>query len=344
MPMATAVRKCPRAEVVAPRMDLYASVSRQFFHILADYAPVVEGLSLDEAFLDLTGSERLLGPPTTVARTIKQRVRDELSLVVSAGVAPIKFAAKIASDIDKPDGLRVITPDQLLPFLHALPIGRLWGVGDVTRDKLAALGISTIADLARYPSDALRSRLGASTADHLMDLSHGRDPRPVERVDLPRSVGHQETFSDDLVERSDIEVILCHQADRVSRRLRALDVRARVVVLIVKYDDFRQITRRVTLVDPSCDARIILEAARDLLTHVVIRDAPSQRVRLAGISTTDLEPRNAPRQLGFAEAERAKGERLGDTLDQLAGRFGTSALRRAIHLPPGPKRDPDKKR
>jgi DNA polymerase-4 len=336
MPMAIAVRRCPRAVVVAPRMDLYAAVSRQFFAILADYAPEpeIEALSLDEAFLELTGSERLLGTPLGVAQAIKARVRAELSLVVSAGIAPIKFAAKIASDIDKPDGLRVVRPDQLVPFLHALPVGRLWGVGEVTRDKLAALGIGTIGDLARYPATTLAARLGPGPADHLRALAHGRDPRLVEAEGLPRSVGHQETFDDDLTEPGDVEVVLCHQADRVAARLRALELRARVVVLIIKYDDFRQITRRVTLPDPSCDARVVLAAARELLRGVRLGDAPTERVRLAGISTTELEGRHAPRQLGFAEAERARGERLGDTLDRVAARFGQGLVQRAVHLGP----------
>ena len=163
MPMAEAMRRCPHAIVVPHRMDKYSEASEHFFKILGDYSPDVEGLSLDEAFLDVTGSERLLGDAKTIAQGIKRRVREELSLVASVGVAPIKLAAKIASDIDKPDGLRVVTPEGLLPFLHALPMTRLWGVGGATRDILASMGLSTIGDVARYPEAALVARLGEIT-------------------------------------------------------------------------------------------------------------------------------------------------------------------------------------
>src|SRR6185312_17371972 len=161
MPMAEAMRRCPHATVVRHHMDRYAEASQTFFQILGDYSPEVEGLSLDEAFLDCTGSERLLGDGATIGREIKKRVTEETSLVASVGVAPIKFAAKIASDIDKPDGLRVITEDNLLPFLHGLPVTRLWGVGEATRTALASMGLSTIGDVARYPEAALIGRLGA---------------------------------------------------------------------------------------------------------------------------------------------------------------------------------------
>src|SRR6476620_3117082 len=167
MPMAEAMRRCPHAIVVRHSMDRYVEASRHFFKILGDYSPEVEGLSLDEAFLDVTGSERLLGDGKTIGTTIRQRVKGEIRLVASVGVAPIKFAAKIASDICKPDGMRVITEEGLLPFLHALPVTRLWGVGEATREVLASMGLSTIGDVARYPEAALVGRLGASSGHHL---------------------------------------------------------------------------------------------------------------------------------------------------------------------------------
>src|SRR5690606_18939200 len=180
------------------RMERYVEASRQFFAILGDYSPDVEGLSLDEAFLDVTGSERLLGDGKTIALAIKRRVREEISLVASVGVAPIKLAAKIASDIDKPDGLRVVTPEGLLTFLHALPVTRLWGVGAATREVLASLGLSTIGDVARYPEAALVSRLGEVTGRHLAALARGNDPRPVVSEQDAVSIGHQETFDEDI--------------------------------------------------------------------------------------------------------------------------------------------------
>jgi DNA polymerase IV len=332
MPMAEALRRCPRAIVVRHRMDRYAAASRAFFAILGDYSPEVEGLSLDEAFLDVTAGERLLGDGPAIARAIKQRVRAELSLVASVGVAPIKLAAKIASDIDKPDGLRVVRPDELLGFLHPLPVTRLWGVGDTTREVLAAIGLATIGDVARYPEAALVARLGETAGHHLAALARGEDPRPVLAERAPVTVGHQETFDDDLEDKGELAVILLDQADRVAARLRAAALRARAVVLIVKYDDFRQITRRTTLDAPTSDGGVLARTAIELLGKVAIEPRKGGRVRLCGIAASQLEPRDAPRQLGFDEAARARGERLGDTLDKLSARFGKRTIRRAVHL------------
>jgi DNA polymerase-4 len=331
MPMAEAMRRCPHAIVVRHSMDRYVEASRTFFAILGDFSPEVEGLSLDEAFLDVTGSERLLGDGVSIARTIKQRVRDELSLVASVGVAPIKLAAKIASDIDKPDGLRVVTPEGLLPFLHALPVTRLWGVGGATREVLASMGLSTIGDVARYPEGALVARLGAVTGHHLAALARGDDPRPVISEHEQVTIGHQETFDEDIDDKGELAVILLDQSDRVAARLRDDQLRARAVVLIIKYDDFRQITRRTTLDAASSDGGVLARTAIELLAKVPIEDRKGMRVRLCGVSAQNLEPRDAPRQLGLLdEAAREKGERLGDTLDKVAAKFGKSAIKRAI--------------
>ncbi len=332
MPMAEALRRCPSAIVVRHSMERYAEASTRFFAILGDFSPEVEGVSIDEAFLDVTGSERLLGDGPTIARAIKRRVRDELSLIASVGVAPIMFAAKIASDIDKPDGLRVVAPDEVLAFLHPLPMTRLWGVGDATREILASLGLATIGDVARYPEAALVGRLGAITGRHLAALARGEDSRSVEPESDPVSVGHQETFDDDVDDKGELSVLLLEQADRVAHRLRAAGLRARVVVLIIKYDDFRSTTRRTTLEAPTSDGGVLARTAIGLLSKVVIESRKGGRVRLCGISATSLEARDAPRQLGFDEAERAKGERLGDAIDKLSAKFGKAAIRRAVHL------------
>ena len=333
MPMAEALRRCPRAVVVRHRMDRYVDASRGFFKILGDYSPEVEGLSLDEAFLDCTGTERLLGEGRAIGEVIKRRVRAELALVASVGVAPIKLAAKIASDIDKPDGLRVVTQDGLLPFLHALPVTRLWGVGEATRAALATMGLTTIGDVARYPEAALVGRLGAITGHHLAALSRGEDHRAVVSEHEAVTIGHQETFDEDLVDKGELAVILLDQADRVAARMRDAELRARAVVLVIKYDDFRQITRRTTLDAPTSDGGQLARTAIELLAKVPIESRKGGRVRLCGISAQQLEPRDAPRQLGFDEAARQKGERLGDTIDKLAAKFGRGAIRRAVHLP-----------
>lgn len=332
MPMAEAMRRCPHAIVVPHRMSRYAEASRGFFQILSAFSPEVEGLSFDEAFLELTGTERLLGPPLAVAREIKRRVRAELSLVASVGIAPVKLAAKIASDLHKPDGLRVVEPAELLPFLHGLPLSRLWGVGEVTAEKLAALGLTTIGDVARYPEHALVARLGETTGRHLAALARGEDPRPVHADESASSIGHQETFEQDHDDPADLVPILLSQADRVATRLRAAAVQARVVVLIIKYDDFRQITRRATLPSPSSDGNRLAAAVVELLGKVELGPARGRRVRLCGVSATSLVARDAPRQLSLGQEEEARGERLGQALDKVRERFGGKLVRRAVHL------------
>jgi DNA polymerase IV len=216
--------------------------------------------------------------------------------------------------------------------LHPLPVTRLWGVGEATREVLANLGLQTIGDVARYSEAALVSRLGAVTGHHLAALARGEDPRAVVPESDPVSIGHQETFDDDVDDRGELAVILLDQADRVARRLRACQLRARVVVLIIKYDDFRQITRRTTLTAATSDGGVLARTAIELLSHVAIEPRKAGRVRLCGISATSLESRDAPRQLGFDEANRARGERLGETIDKVSEKFGTASIRRAVHL------------
>lgn len=332
MPMAEALRRCPHAIVVPHRMERYAAASEGFFAILADFSPTVEALSFDEAFLDLTGTERLLGPPRAVGAAIKARVRSELALVASVGVAPTKMAAKIASDIDKPDGLRVVEAGELRGFLDPLPLGRLYGVGEVTGDALRTLGLATVGDVARYPEAALVARLGPTAGPMLAALARGEDARHVEAEAPPVTIGHEETFDEDRWDKGDLEIILLHQIDRVAERLRRAHLRAHVVGLKAKYDDFRLITRRVTLPDPTTDAAVIARAAFQLLAAVDLDDRPRRRVRLIGAFVGGLEDRDRPRQLALDEAERARGERLGETLDKLRDKFGGEVVQRAVHL------------
>ena len=333
MPMAEAMRRCPQAIVVPHRFDRYQEASRGFFAILSDYSPLVESLSLDEAFVDVTASRLLHGDGPTIARAIKRRVREELELVASVGVAPTKFAAKIGSDIDKPDGLRVIEPAELISFLHALPISRLWGVGEVTARRLRELGLERIGDVARYPEPVLRRRLGASLGAHLAALARGEDSRDVVSESEPVSIGHEETFERDIGAADELVPHILEQADKVAARLRAADLRARIVVLKIKHADFRQVTRRRTLDDASSDGGRIGRVAVALLADLDIGDhgGKSTRVRLCGVAAGGLEPRSAPRQLALDEPGRERGEKLGDTLDEIRRRFGNAAVIRAIH-------------
>lgn len=336
MSLVEALRLCPQAVVVAPRHGHYAEVSARFFAILRDYSPLVEGLSLDEAFLDVSGEERLFGDGAAIARLIKDRVRRELELVASVGVAPTKFVAKIASDVGKPDGLLVVPPEEVLPFLHRLPIGRLWGVGRVTEAALAGLGLRTIGDVARAGEALVAAKLGREHARHLVRLAHGEDEREVVPERAPESVGHEDTFEADLRDRRALALHVLDQADRACTRLRAAGLRARVVTLKVKYANHERTSRRITLDRATADGRVVGEAARRLLLDVP--DVERRGVRLTGVSLSGLVADEAPRQLGFDEPQRERGERLGRAIDAIAERFGRDAVRRAAHV--GTRRRP----
>jgi DNA polymerase-4 len=340
MPMVEAIRRCPQAVVVRLDMARYAEASRRFFDVLDSFSPLVEGLSLDEAFVDVAGAERLLGDGVAIARAIKQRVRDELSLVASVGVAPTKFVAKIASDIDKPDGLRLVAPDELLAFLHPLPVSRLWGVGRVTEARLAELGLATIGQVAAYPEASLRKRLGDGLGAHLAALARGEDARDVEPDGLAISIGHEETFDVDLDHRDQIAPVLLAQADRVAARLRRAERRARVVAVKLKYATFRVASRRRTLPDPTCDGALLGRVALELLDRFEIDGdhGKAHRVRLCGVAAAGLEQRAAPLQLTLDAPDRRRGEQLGDVLDRIHERWGDAAIRRAIHAAAGSER------
>lgn len=332
MPMAEAMRRCPRAIIVPHDWDAITAASRRFFEILGEFSPLVESLSVDEAFVDATGTERLFGDGGSIAAAIKNRVRNELQLVASVGVAPTKFVAKIASDIEKPDGLVVIADDETLRFLHALPVSRLWGVGKVTREKLREIGLNTIGDVAHYPQDLLSRRLGDGVGSHIGALARGRDPRHVHPEQSAVTIGHEETFERDIADRGELVPILLSQADRVAARLRRAQLRARVVALKIKYADFRIVSRRRSLVDPTSDGAVIAQVIAELLHDIPIsgQHGKLRRVRLCGVSVQGLEPRDAPRQLTLDEGGRQKGERLGDTLDEIHARFGGGAIKRAV--------------
>jgi hypothetical protein len=216
----------------------------------------------------------------------------------------------------------------------AVDAGLAFGSGrhETTRGILASMGLSTIGDVARYPESALIARLGNVTGPHLAALARGEDSREVIPETDPVSIGHQETFDDDIDDKGELAVILLDQADRVARRLREAELRARAVVLIVKYDDFRQITRRTTLDAPTSDGGLLARTAIELLAKVSVEPRKGGRVRLCGISATSLEPRDAPRQLGFDEAAREKADRLNDTVDKLSAKFGKAVIRRAVHV------------
>jgi DNA polymerase-4 len=326
MPMAQALSLCPHAVVVPPRMEHYADVSSAFFAVLDRWSPLVEGLSLDEAFLDVTGEERLLGDGPAIARAVKTAVREELSLVASVGVAPCKFVAKIASDLEKPDGLVVVGAD-VVSFLHPLPVGRLWGVGKKTGELLATLGLRTIGDVARAGESVLAARLGREHARHLTALANGIDDRVVEPDRAPVSIGHEDTFERDVRDLAELVPHILSQGDRACARARRGGWRATIVTLKIKYADHQRTSRRLTLPDPTADGRVVGETARRLLDEVP--DVATRGVRLTGVSLSGLERGSAPRQLGFDEPSRQRGEALGAALDKIADKFGRGAVDRA---------------
>jgi DNA polymerase-4 len=317
MSMGEALRRAPHAIVVPPRRDRYEAASAQAFAIFRRYTPLVEPLSLDEAFLDVTASRSLFGDGEATARAIKRDVWAELTLRASAGVAPCKFAAKIASDLHKPDGLVVVPTDAVAAFLDPLPVERMWGVGPKTAPRMRALGYETIGDLARAEEAALDRAFG-SWGGHMVRLARGQDDRDVDPFGLAGSIGAEETFDDDLVEPEAIRRTLLEHASRVARRLVRNGLSARTVTIKVKYSDFKIRTRRATLPEPVQDTDSIYRAASGLLDRVPL---DSRRVRLTGVSVGALEA-GAPPPTLIPDAGSDKRQRLEEVSSRIAQRFG----------------------
>ena len=323
MPMAEALRRCPDAVVLPVRMARYSEISRDVFRIYRDYTPLVEPLSLDEAFLDVSASLALFGPALEIARTIRRRVREEIGLTVSAGVAPNKFLAKIASDLEKPDGLVHVPADAVRSFLDPLPVSRIWGVGPVTARKLEQRGVRTIGQLRRLPRRELTGRFGAA-GEQLYELARGIDDRPVVPWRPPKSVGNEETFEVDLEDRADLERELLRLAERVARRLRRQGLRGRTVTLKLRTARFRTVTRSRTLAGETDDGAVLFRTARDLLGST---DAAGEPVRLLGVQVSGLVDAAAPLQPGLFEDGPRRRSRLNRAVDELRDRFGEDVLR-----------------
>lgn len=332
MPIARAARLCPHAVFVPVDREKYVQVSKAIMAILADYSPLVEPLSLDEAFLDVTGTDRLFGPPRVLAQAIKRRIREEVGLTASAGIARNKFLAKLASDLEKPDGLVEVRPGEEVAFLHPLPVERLWGVGPVTARELRRMGIETIGQLARVPLRLLQRRFGRA-GRHLHELAWGRDERPVEPFTPPKSMGAEETFAQDQRGHEPLRLTLRAQAERVARELRSEEVVARTVTLKLRFSDFRTLTRRSTG-EPTQDGLEIFRRVWSLLEQVPL----AQPVRLVGVSVSGLAPADSGQLLLFAEPA-ARRARLARAVDALARRFGEDALIPASVLDPSRRGD-----
>jgi len=330
MPSFEARRRCPHAIFVSGDMAKYRRESRRVFAIFRRYSPLVEGLSLDEAFLDLTGTTRLLGDAMSAAERLRAEVRCETALTVSVGIAPVKMVAKIASDLAKPDGLRMVAPGEVRDFLAPLPVGRIWGIGAVARARLARHGIATIGDLAVTPDDRLRRALGAFGVG-LARLARGEDTREVEPCREAKSYGEENTFARDVRDRAALEGPIRAHADAVARRLRRDRVAGRGVTLKLKLarplggGRYPLLTRALLLQRPTDDGAAIARAVLRLLARV----EPWEPIRLLGVSMSHLEPvdeRQLALELG-GETD-ARRTRLNAAVDAIRARFGDAKLRR----------------
>jgi len=318
MPMARALKAAPHAIVVKPRFSAYAEASEHVFAIFERYTPLIEPLSLDEAFLDVTASVGLFGSPADIARRIRKEIADELSLPASAGIAPVKFVAKIASDLAKPNGQREVRPEETVAFLAALPVSRLWGVGPKTEEALKVAGLRTIGDVAAREVDWLEERLGSS-GRHLWELSQGIDSREVVPDRAAKSVGAEDTFEEDLTGVDALRPHVHSQALRVGRRLRRAGVKGRVVQLKLKFADFTLITRRTTLREATDDGQTLYRTALELLE----RSHEGKPIRLTGVS---VQLDEVPPQLGLFPAAPPRTAKLNAALDRITERFGSKAI------------------
>lgn len=358
MPGGEARRRCPHAIVVPARFSAYAEASREVFEIFRSVTPLVEPLSVDEAFLDVSGARRLLGEPTAIGESLRRSVREEVGLPLSVGIARTKFLAKVASSQAKPDGLLRVDPERELAFLHPLPVQALWGVGPATRDRLARRGIHTVGDLAEVPESVLAGMLGGAVGRHLRALAWNRDPRDVQPGRRDRSIGSQRALGRRKRDLDECREIVLGIADRVAARVRRADLAARTVTLSVRFADMQRITRSRTFDVPIDATETISSTAVELAVALLgapvedadLRESNDQYgrrverptvlahrgVSLLGVRLTGLLPRG-PEQLGLPLDGRATSTRrdLDERIDQLRDRFGRDAVTRLSLLDTG---------
>ncbi|MFG1653203.1 DNA polymerase IV [Micromonospora sp. NPDC049275] len=321
-------RLCPDAIVVPPRMAAYTQASRAVFEIFRQTTPLVEGLSIDEAFLDVGGLRRLVGAPADIAERLRREVRDRVHLPITVGVARTKFLAKVASAVAKPDGLLVVAPDAEVAFLHPLPVERLWGVGPITAAKLRERRIRTVGEVARLGEAALVSLLGAGAGRHLHALAHNRDPRSVQVGRRRGSMGAQHALSRTPHAPTELDAILAGLVDRVSRRMRSAGRSGRTVVLRLRFGDYTRATRSHTIGKATADTTPLLAAARALL-RAALPEIDRRGVTLIGVSVGNLDDNPVQPELPF---EADTGADLDAAVDAVRDRFGSAALTRAVLL------------
>jgi len=327
MPVFQARQLCPQGVFTHPRMDRYREVSGEVMATLQEFSPLVEKVSIDEAFIDLSGTERLHGPPTEVGRILKNRIYEAVHLTCSIGVAPNRFLAKIASDFKKPDGLTLINPDQVADFIDRLPIGKVPGVGPKTELKITELGIRFLGDIRKFPEHTLSTIFG-SYGRRLLELSRGIDPTPITPDSPAQSVSSECTLEQDTCEPAALHRCLLEQAEEVAAGLRSEGVKARTVVLKIKHADFKLCTRRTTFAPPTQSSKELYRQARRLMDEYRL----TQKIRLIGLGATGFVPADAPRQKElFAGEERSREgwEKVDRTVETIKSKFGDKVIQRA---------------
>jgi DNA polymerase IV len=320
---------CPHAVVVPPRMSAYSAASKAVFEVFRDTTPLVEGISIDEAFLDVGGLRKIAGAPVEIAERLRKEVLERVGLPITVGVARTKFLAKVASGVAKPDGLLVVPPSGELEFLHPLPVERLWGVGKVTAAKLHDRGITTVGQVAKLTETTLMAMLGKASGRHLHALAHNHDPRRVQTGRRRRSIGSQRALGSQRNTPDDLEAILAQLIDRVSRRMRAAKRTCRTVVLRLRFADFTRATRSHTLPHPTADTEVLLATARTLL-RTALPMLAERGCSLVGVSLANLDNEETVQlMLPFDEATPGA---LDTALDGVRDRFGSMAVTRAVLL------------
>ena len=333
MPISQAYKRCPHAVYLPPRGKRYSELSKKIMKILREYSPLVEQISIDEAFLDLTGTEKVRGVPREVALKIKQRIKKEIGLTASVGIAPNKFVAKIASDLEKPDGLVIVREGEIKTFLDPLKISRLWGIGKKTEPKFREMGINTIGDLSRFSREELSTKFGKH-GRHLWNLSHGIDKRAVEPYEEAKSVSNEITFENDTCDERVVNRTLLHLSDKVARRLRKDNLCGRTVTLKIRLEDFSTFTRSRTLADPVDSSETIRSVTQELFDQF---DCRGLKVRLLGVGVSGITDSSGI-QLSFFQEEQAEKEKIDKVMDTVREKFGEKAIARASLLRKGKKR------
>ncbi len=327
MPTAQALRLCPQAILVPGRMERYAEISQAIREIFESYTPLVEPLSLDEAFLDVTDSENLFGPAPAIGQAIKDRIREQTHLTASVGVAPNKFLAKLASDLRKPDGFVVITEENRQATLDPLPVGKIWGVGKVTEKALRDRGIETIGQLRTRTVIQLREIVG-NAAEELRELAHGRDDRPVEPDRQCKSLSSEQTFATDVADPDVLLGVLMEQVEEVAQRLRQRGLKAKTITLKLRYGDFRTVTRSQTFGESTNVTNLLWQTAARVFRQWHSRSGGP--LRLLGFGVSGLEDERAGQQLLFPDPQEEKLKKLDQVVDKIRDRYGKRAVHRGI--------------